>query len=188
MALERHGQIRRHLGTRQDTRCDRARGHLTNYRRHCEARHRRRRCATVCVRGLGTGPIGSAILATLLDRTTRRQRWHVGSFFPVDVGLTDCVRYVGYGNSVVGTLVANEGFIRHFATVTDANGEPALDANHISIWGAVNYVAQIVVLTISPITSDRWGRKFNMYAFTFFLTIVRLFSPPPVGCLSMSAI
>jgi MFS family permease len=87
-----------------------------------------------------------------------------------DVG---SVRYVGYGSSVIGSIVANKGFIEHFATVTDsATGERVLDANHIGIWGAVSFASQIVIQFISPITADRWGRKFNLHALTVFFTLV----------------
>lgn len=51
-------------------------------------------------------------------------------------------------------------------------GQPVLDAHHVSIWSAVNYASQITFQLISPITADRFGRKFNMWVFTFFLTLV----------------
>ena len=82
-------------------------------------------------------------------------------------------RYVGYGASVVGSIVANKGFIEQFATVTDpATGERVLDANHIGIWGAISFASQIFIQLVSPVTADRWGRKFNMYALTVFFTLV----------------
>lgn len=79
----------------------------------------------------------------------------------------------------MGSIVANEGFIKQFATVTDPEtGARVLDATHIALWSAVTYAAQIVFQLISPITADRWGRKLNLWILTGFLTFVR---PPCVG-------
>ena len=84
-------------------------------------------------------------------------------------------RYAGYCNSVVGSIVANKGFIQAFGTVHDPKtGKLVLDAHHVSIWAAVNYASQITFQFISPFTADRFGRKFNMWVFTFFLTLVSL--------------
>lgn len=84
-------------------------------------------------------------------------------------------RYIGYGHSVIGSIVINRGFIQQFATVTNPwTGQPDLDAHHIGLWNGLTFVAQIVFQIISPLTADRWGRKFNLWAFTFFLTLVRL--------------
>ncbi|ROT37977.1 general substrate transporter [Sodiomyces alkalinus F11] len=93
-------------------------------------------------------------------------------------GVMVCVggMYIGYGNSVVGSIIANRGFVQQFATVTNPDtGEPDLDAHHLGLWNGLNFVAQIVVQMISPFTADRWGRKFNMWAFTFFLTLSIIF-------------
>ncbi|KAL2752048.1 hypothetical protein ACRALDRAFT_1083634 [Sodiomyces alcalophilus JCM 7366] len=90
-------------------------------------------------------------------------------------GVTVCIgaMYIGYGNSVVGSIIANRGFVQQFATVTNPDtGQPDLDAQHIGLWNGLNFAAQIVVQIISPFTADRWGRKFNMWAFTFFLTLL----------------
>ena len=84
-------------------------------------------------------------------------------------------RYAGYANSVIGSIVANQGFIDQFATVTDEEtGEPALNANHISLWAAVYFITCIGIQFVAPYTADRFGRKFNMWGFTFFLTVVSL--------------
>ncbi|KAF9874256.1 MFS hexose transporter [Colletotrichum karsti] len=80
--------------------------------------------------------------------------------------------YAGYANSVIGSLVANEGFIKQFATVSDPQtGHPALDATHVSVWNAISFASQILVQFVAPVTADRWGRKFNMWGLTFFLTL-----------------
>lgn len=73
----------------------------------------------------------------------------------------------------MGSIVANQGFIQAFGTVHDPKtGKLVLDAHHVSIWAAVNYASQITFQFISPFTADRFGRKFNMWVFTFFLTLV----------------
>lgn len=74
---------------------------------------------------------------------------------------------------MIGSIIANEGFIKQFATVIDAEtGEPALNSTHVSLWQAINFVSQIFIQLIAPITADRFGRKFNMWALTVFLTAV----------------
>ncbi|KAH7363304.1 general substrate transporter [Plectosphaerella cucumerina] len=85
--------------------------------------------------------------------------------------------YAGYAASVIGSIIANEGFIRQFATVTDPDtGEPALASTHVSLWQAINFVSQIFIQLIAPITADRFGRKFNMWALTVFLTASIVFA------------
>ncbi|KAJ0315177.1 hypothetical protein Brms1b_006290 [Colletotrichum noveboracense] len=80
--------------------------------------------------------------------------------------------YAGYANSVVGNIVANEGFIKQFATVRDLKtGQPALNANHVSLWSSMFFVTAIAIQLIAPHTADRFGRKFNMWGVTFFLTL-----------------
>lgn len=68
--------------------------------------------------------------------------------------------------------MANQGFINQVATVTNAEGERELNATHISLWQAISFVAHIVIQLIAPITADRLRRKFNLWALTFFLTLV----------------
>ncbi|KAI8224198.1 Alpha-glucosides permease MPH3 [Colletotrichum sp. SAR 10_86] len=75
--------------------------------------------------------------------------------------------YAGYANSVVGSIVANEGFIKQFATVRDPKtGQPALNANHVSLWSSMFFVTAIAIQLIAPNTADRFGRKFNMWGVT----------------------
>ncbi|KAH7349636.1 general substrate transporter [Plectosphaerella cucumerina] len=114
------------------------------------------------------GPLISAF-AGLTRAQTMRKFWRL---FLAGLAPTLGGMYVGYGSSVIGSIVANKGFIEQFATVTDpVTGERVLDANHIGIWGAVTMASQILIQLISPFTADRWGRKFNMYALTVFFTL-----------------
>ncbi|KAJ4256805.1 hypothetical protein NW762_008901 [Fusarium torreyae] len=111
-------------------------------------------------------PITSAF-AHLTRAECIRKFWRLYlSVLMVSVG----AMYAGYASSVIGSIIANEGFIKQFATVTDpATGEPALASTHVSLWQAMNFVSQIVIQLIAPITADRYGRKFNMWALTVFL-------------------
>jgi len=84
-------------------------------------------------------------------------------------------RYAGYANSVIGSIVANQGFINQYGTVRDPQtGKLALNATHISLWGALYFVTAICIQTVAPYTADRFGRKFNMWGITFFITVVGL--------------
>lgn len=87
--------------------------------------------------------------------------------------LTAATRYAGYANSVIGSIVANQGFINQYGTVKDPKtGKLALNATHISLWGALYFVTAICIQSVAPITADRFGRKFNMWGITFFITLV----------------
>jgi MFS family permease len=82
-------------------------------------------------------------------------------------------RYAGYANSVIGSIVANRGFIAQYGTVKDPKtGKLALNATHIALWGALYFVTAVLIQTVGPYCADRFGRKFNMWAITFFITLV----------------
>lgn len=76
-----------------------------------------------------------------------------------------CLKYVGFTHS-------RAGFINQFGTVHNAQtGALELNASHISLWAGFSYVAQIATQILSPITGDRYGRRFNMYCFTIAMVI-----------------
>ncbi|KAF2994970.1 hypothetical protein E8E13_003257 [Curvularia kusanoi] len=88
------------------------------------------------------------------------------------LGVSVAGLYAGYANSVIGSIVANQGFIEQYGTVKDPQtGKLALNATHISLWGALYFVTAICIQAIAPITADRFGRKFNMWGITFFITL-----------------
>uniref|UniRef100_A0A8H7K3Z6 Major facilitator superfamily (MFS) profile domain-containing protein n=1 Tax=Bionectria ochroleuca TaxID=29856 RepID=A0A8H7K3Z6_BIOOC len=63
-----------------------------------------------------------------------------------------CGMYAGYANSVIGSIVANKGFIEQFATAKDpVTGQKALEPNHISLWAA-GYFIQLSQFKQSPRT------------------------------------
>ncbi|WWC88371.1 uncharacterized protein L201_003282 [Kwoniella dendrophila CBS 6074] len=72
----------------------------------------------------------------------------------------------GYQDSLPGGLLANIGFVNQFGTIPDGEGGVALDAQHISVWSGVAYVAQFVGCLAGGTISDRFGRKAGMYALT----------------------
>jgi len=65
-----------------------------------------------------------------------------------------------------------KGFIRQFATVTDAKGNRVLNASHVGLWAAMNYVTQAVAQFASPMTAEKFGIRFNMYLFTLMKVVV----------------
>jgi hypothetical protein len=70
--------------------------------------------------------------------------------------------------------VANRGFINQYGTVKDPKtGKLALNANHIALWGALYFVTAVCIQSVAPTTADRYGRKFNMWGITFFITLVK---------------
>ncbi|WRT68794.1 uncharacterized protein IL334_005774 [Kwoniella shivajii] len=72
----------------------------------------------------------------------------------------------GYQDSLPGGLLANLGFIKQFGTIPDGEGGMALDAQHISVWSGVAYVAQFAGCLLGGVISDRFGRRTGMHALT----------------------
>ncbi|KAL2830722.1 general substrate transporter [Aspergillus pseudoustus] len=107
---------------------------------------------------------------TTLNRSQAlRKFWRL---FALGASISVSGMYIGYAQSISGSIVANQGFIDQFATVNDpATGLPALDANHVSLWGALTFVGQIVVQFCSGPIADRWGRKVNMWLLQLVLVI-----------------
>ena len=64
------------------------------------------------------------------------------------------------------------GFINQFATVIDAQGKRQLNASHVGLWAAINYVTQAVAQFTSPLTANKFGLRFNMWLFTLFKLLV----------------
>jgi MFS family permease len=79
---------------------------------------------------------------------------------------------------VIGSIVANQGFINQYGTVKDPKtGKLALNAQHIALWGAVYFVTCIAIQLVAPTTADRYGRKFNMWGITVFITTASFHIP-----------
>jgi hypothetical protein len=126
------------------------------------------------------------VLAFVWHRTRSGCGWivSIGEYVWAQT-LTDPRRYAGYANSVIGSIVANRGFINQYGTVRDnKTGALALNANHIALWGALYFVSAVCIQSVAPTTADRYGRKFNMWGITFFITLVRAQSCSPPSCLA----
>lgn len=82
---------------------------------------------------------------------------------------------VGYCSNAVGNIVANPGFIQQFGTVTNAAGQLELAATHVSLWSGFQYVGQVVFQAISPLISDKFGRRVAMYVLNGLMLIVSVF-------------
>ncbi|KAG5747361.1 hypothetical protein H9Q70_009954 [Fusarium xylarioides] len=118
----------------------------------------------------GTGDTApTSAFAGLTRAQCVRKFWRL---YITGLGVSLAGMYAGYANSVIGSIIANEGFIEYFATVKDPQtGKPALNSQHISLWAACYFVTSILIQSIAPITADKFGRKFNMWGVTFFLTL-----------------
>ncbi|KAF4555557.1 Sugar (and other) transporter-like protein 33 [Elsinoe fawcettii] len=77
----------------------------------------------------------------------------------------------GYQIGINGSIIANTGFVREFATGIDANGQPFLTSPIISAWSAIMSVGQIIGMTTLPFISQPYGRKVAMYWYWFILTM-----------------
>jgi MFS family permease len=93
----------------------------------------------------------------------------------------------GYQYTLNGNVIANKGFIRHIGH-PDGDGDYVLNANHTSLWGAMQSLGQLVAMIgISPV-SDAIGRKWTMYVLWIILAAVsrspisQSFGFIPSGC------
>ncbi|KAF5559111.1 general substrate transporter [Fusarium phyllophilum] len=118
----------------------------------------------------GTGDVApTSAFAGLTRAQCVRKFWRL---YITGLGVSLAGMYAGYANSVIGSVIANEGFIEYFATVKDPQtGKPALNSQHISLWAACYFVTSILIQSIAPVTADKFGRKFNMWGVTLFLTL-----------------
>jgi MFS family permease len=64
-----------------------------------------------------------------------------------------------------------------FATKIGPHGEKVIDATHVSLWGGTQFAVQILFQLLSPLTSDRYGVKVNLYIPTAAIVIVGVEKP-----------
>lgn len=76
----------------------------------------------------------------------------------------------GYQNQLSGSIIANAGFIKHFA-----NGAKKLPAAHVSTFGGLFSAGQVIGQAGIPFVSERFGRKIAMYTFCVLLLAVSRF-------------
>ncbi|KAF2021571.1 general substrate transporter [Aaosphaeria arxii CBS 175.79] len=120
--------------------------------------------------------------ATLTRAQAVRTFWRL---YITGLGVSVAGLYAGYANAVIGSIVANQGFINQYGTVKNPKtGKIALSATHIALWGAIYFVTAISIQTIGPMTADRFGRKFNMWLITLFITLVSTLQSIIIQCIS----
>ncbi|KFY20946.1 hypothetical protein V491_03290 [Pseudogymnoascus sp. VKM F-3775] len=76
----------------------------------------------------------------------------------------------GYQIGINASIIANQGFVRQFATEENANGTPALASPILSGWSSVVSVGQIIGMVGLSFYTARFGRKVAMY--TYWLILV----------------
>lgn len=77
----------------------------------------------------------------------------------------------GYQVNLNGSIIANKGFIRQFGTVRSATGVLSLDPKHVSVWGGIQSVGQVVGMTSLSFVSDRFGRKKTLGVIWFIMAM-----------------
>jgi MFS family permease len=69
------------------------------------------------------------------------------------------------------SVIANKGFVREFATTTNAKGALYLESPILTGWSSIQSVGQIIGMTTLPFISNRFGRKIAMYTFWIILVL-----------------
>lgn len=72
---------------------------------------------------------------------------------------------------IPGSISANTSFVQTFGTV-ELHGTKQLNAQYVAAWGGIQSAGQIVGEIVGGFTSDRFGRKFNMYVLASAMTMV----------------
>lgn len=85
--------------------------------------------------------------------------------------LVSDLTYEGFAIGIPGNMSANANFIERFGTVV-IDGQLQLDASHVGAWAGIQSGGQIVGMLTGGFTSDRFGRKANMYILVFMLLLV----------------
>ncbi|WWD00964.1 hypothetical protein V866_007902 [Kwoniella sp. B9012] len=105
------------------------------------------------------GQLATGYETLTIPQTIRKFKWAFAiCFMATFAGATD-----GYQIGINGNIIANPGFVKQFATVTDSKGEPALSAPVLSAIGTIQSVGQIVGMTSVPFLASRYGRKPAMF-------------------------
>ncbi|KAM5357620.1 hypothetical protein ACJZ2D_016074 [Fusarium nematophilum] len=78
--------------------------------------------------------------------------------------------YENYTTLINASIIANQGFIKQFATKVDAAGNLYHDSPILSGWGSIMSVGQIIGMIGLSFISARWGRKVAMYILWVTLT------------------
>ncbi|WVW82919.1 hypothetical protein I302_104933 [Kwoniella bestiolae CBS 10118] len=77
----------------------------------------------------------------------------------------------GYQTSLPGSVLANSGFIKQFGTVVNpTTGNVSVNAQYISMWSGLAYLCQFLGNWAGGFISDRFGRRYTLYALTVVFT------------------
>ena len=80
--------------------------------------------------------------------------------------------FAGYIDTAPGSVVANKSFIKQFGTVHDPKtGKLALNADYVSYWGLAQQVSTLFPQVLTPIATDRYGRKVGNWLYLGFACI-----------------
>ena len=98
-----------------------------------------------------------------------------------------------------GNIIANQGFVKQFATDVNAKSTPYLGAPVLAGWSSIMSVGQIIGMVTIPFISSRFGRKIAMFTYWLISTssvlaeslarsrpvwlIAKLLAGTGVGCL-----
>ncbi|KAG7149040.1 High-affinity hexose transporter ght4 like protein [Verticillium longisporum] len=88
----------------------------------------------------------TSAFANLTRGQAIRKFWRLyGTILLTSVG----AMYAGYAASVIGSIIANEGFIRQFATVTDSEtGARVLASTHFNMWALTVFLTASIIFSI----------------------------------------
>ncbi|WVF65283.1 hypothetical protein IAT40_000006 [Kwoniella sp. CBS 6097] len=105
------------------------------------------------------GQLATGYETLSIPQTAKKFKWAFAyCFLATFAGATD-----GYQIGINGNIIANPGFVKQFATTTDAKGAPALSAPVLSAIGTIQSVGQIIGMTSLPFLATKFGRKPAMY-------------------------
>jgi hypothetical protein len=68
---------------------------------------------------------------------------------------------------LVGNIYANPGFVDQFGTGKNSDGDTVITAPIMATWQNISSVGQIIGMMTMPFFSDRFERKYAMYAYWY---------------------
>lgn len=68
------------------------------------------------------------------------------------------------------TIIANQSFVKQFATDVNAKGTPYLGAPVLAGWSSIMSVGQMIGMVTIPFNSSRFGRNIAIYTYWVILT------------------
>ncbi|GME43046.1 maltose permease [Neofusicoccum parvum] len=109
-----------------------------------------------------------------------RSLWRCKRSVVAALGCSTTPILIGYDLTLVGSIIANEEFVKGFGTYNDKVGTWILPADHQLIWTIVQYVSAAACAFAAGFLNDLCGRRFCFFltvSLTVAGTIAELFSP-----------